>query len=497
MTDKETVVDVDVELFATEVAYALGISRRLAGLFAVPAGDALRLVAALAGEGQLSVLTATLPPGVAAYPAVTTLVPGADWYERQIHDLYGVTAVGHPDLDPLVLPLAPGIAKPCPGSGTETRALTPSTEPLPALVHGEGMFTIPYGPVRSGVFEAIEYVIETPGEDIPRVQTRVHYKHRGVEAAFAGRSTEDGVLVAERVEGVASVAHAIAYCEALEHIAGTDVPVAAQFVRVLHAELERIANHLDSTIRHVEAAGQAVAYARLTLHKERAMRLRARLCGSRFGRGVVVPGGVSGPPPIGDGELLEALDMLERDVRADIKLLMSTPSFLDRLRRTGILPLKFAAARGALGPLGRGSGLTEDVRTSRPYGGYRHLGFFPASQEDGDALSRQLVRNEEILASFHLVRQTVDELESLGDPATGWSVRVEPASGEGIGWAEAPQGEVLYFVQLDDGIPLQVKPRSASFHNLAMFTAAFPKDITTDFAFIEASFGLSIAGVAG
>jgi Ni,Fe-hydrogenase III large subunit len=493
-----TVMTVEVDCLASEVAQALGERRRLAGLFAIPDGDALRLVALLAGKGALSMLTARLAPGVTMYPALTALVPGADWYEREIHDLYGITAAGHPDLDALVLPRPAGTPPPRPGSGVEVPPLTPGADPLPALVHGDGMFTIPYGPVRSGVFEAIEYVVETPGEDIPRIQTRPHYKHRGVGAAFCGRSIEDGVLLAERVEGVASVAHAFAYCEAIERMTGTRVPLAAQYVRVLHAELERIANHLDSTIRHTEGAAQSVAYARFTLHKERILQLRARLCGSRFGRGVVVPGGVSGPPQIGDGELLGALDSVERDIHADLKLLMATPSLLDRLRGTGILPLPIVAARGALGPLGRGSGLDEDVRVSRPYGGYRQLGFTSSSREEGDALARQLVRNDEIFSSFHLVRQAVDELDRLRSPdATAWSGPIEPASGEGLGWAEAPQGEVLYLVQLENGTICQVKPRSASFHNLALFTAAFPKDITTDFAFIEASFGLSIAGVAG
>jgi Ni,Fe-hydrogenase III large subunit len=498
MTMDETVADVELELFAAEVAFALNGKHRLAELFAVPEGTRVRLVAALAEEGRLLVITTTLPEGTTAYPSVTALVPGADWYEREIHDLFGIEAIGHPDLDPLVLPLSTGSIRPRPGSGDEIPRLTPSSAPLPALVTGEGMFTIPYGPVRSGVFEAIEYVTETPGEDFPRIQTRPHYKHRGVEIGFVGRSVEDGVLLAERVEGVATIAHAIAYCEAIERISGTEPPPEAQCVRVLHAELERIVNHLDSTIRHTEAAGQAVAYARLTLHKERVMRLRAQLCGNRFGRCVVIPGGVSGAPLIGRVEVLSALDRLERDIRSDLKLLMATPSFLDRLRGTGVLPFSVVMARGALGPLGRGSGMEEDVRRSRPYGGYRTLGFTPAGREDGDALARQLVRNDEIASAFHLVRQVLDDLGDPGDLARiVWSVPTGIATGEAFGWAEAPQGEVLYFVRAEDGVLTRVKTRSASFHNLALFTAAFPKDITTDFAFIEASFGLSIAGVAG
>jgi Ni,Fe-hydrogenase III large subunit len=167
-----------------------------------------------------------------------------------------------------------------------------------------------------------------------------------------------------------------------------------------------------------------------------------------------------------------------------------------------VLPLPLVTAHGALGPVGRGSGLEEDVRLSRPYGGYRHLGLAASSREAGDALARQHVRNEEIWSSLHLIGQAVDELESSGGTGGGsgggrWAAPFEAQSGEALGWAEAPQGEVLYLLSLEHGVLRRAKPRSASFHNLGLFTAAFPKDITTDFAFIEASFGLSIAGAAG
>jgi Ni,Fe-hydrogenase III large subunit len=267
---------------------------------------------------------------------------------------------------------------------------------------------------------------------------------------------------------------------------------------VLHAELERVANHLDSTIRHTEAAGQAVAYARLSLHKEHIQRLRANLCGNRFGRGVVVPGGASGPALIGGDEFLHRLDKLERDMRADLRLLLATPSFVDRLRATGVITPETAAQYSALGPVGRASGQMEDVRFSRPYDGYRSIDHQAISpREGGDALARQHIRLDEMWGAFHLIRQVADQLHDLGDvPSGAWHTPVELGSGEAIGWAEAPQGEVLYFVRLDDGRISRVKPRSASFHNLALFPMAFPNDILTDFAFIEASFGLSIAGVS-
>jgi formate hydrogenlyase subunit 5 len=469
---------------------------RFGGLFAIAESGETRLRYVLAKDGSLLSEDVVLRVGSREFTTATPAIPAAAWYEREIHDLFGLVPKGHPRLDPLVLPLHSGLSRPQPGSGQPVGPVDLDTRPLPAHLQGEGVFTMPYGPVRSGVFESIEYLVETPGEDIPHLRTRVFHKHRGVEIRFEKMSTEDGVLMAERTEGVASVAHAMAYCQAVERIAEVEVTTEAGVVRVIHAELERIANHLDSTIRHTEAAGQAVAYSRLSLHKERIQRLRARLCGNRFARGVVVPGGVSGPLRLRSAELFRAIDDIEGALRADLRLLLDTPSFVDRLRGTGVIPPSLAHSFGLLGPLGRASGQLEDVRFARPYAAYGQLGHqLLDTKGEGDALSRQRIRNEEISGSFHLIRQAIDRL-TFQDTGV-WTRPIGSCSGESIGWAEAPQGEVLYLVVVEQGRLVRVKPRSASFHNLGLFHAAFPNDILTDFAFIEASFGVSIAGVAG
>jgi formate hydrogenlyase subunit 5 len=484
--------------FSDRANRRIELGERFSGLFASARGDETRLITALARERSLGTEEAVVPAGENQFPSLTPDIPAAAWYEREIHDLFGLTSVGHPRPDPLVFPFRSGFVRPRPGSGRSMDRAEPDLTPLDNYLTGEGVFTIPYGPVRSGVFEAIEYLVETSGEDIPHLRTRVFYKHRGVERRFEGMGIHDGVLLAERCEGVSSVAHAIAFCEAVERIGNKVIPMQAGVVRVLHAELERVANHLDSTIRHTEGAGQAVAYARLSLHKERVQRLRGELCGSRFGRGVTVPGGVSGPPALKPDELLAAVDHLETAIRTDMRLLLATPSFVDRLRATGVLSPEVAARYGALGPVGRGSGQMHDVRFERPSAAYARLGHqLIEPRSEGDALARQRVRLDEIWGAFHLIRQAADTLGEQGEPEEdAWHVPMEQASGEAFGWAEASQGELLYLVELQEGLLVRVKPRSASFHNLALFPAAFPKDILTDFAFIEASFGLSIAGVA-
>ena len=478
-----------------KLAARIAAGDRFAGLFAAlrsphsgdaAAGAALVLSAHVAAGAGIDTMQVALPPGAAGYPALTPLVGAAFWYERVIHDQFGVVPRGHPRLAPLVL-----------HGSAEDHA-------LPRHVAGYGMFTIPHGPVRSGVMESIEYLVETPGEAIPHLNMRVFYKHRGIEKRFEGMSAADGVLLAERAEGIASVAHALAYCHAIERIAGCSPPELAGLVRVLHAELERIANHVDVAAKLADAAGLAVAAARFAVHKERVLRLVSGLCGSRFGRGVVVPGGVSARPRMSPGALLTELGRLEKAVMADADSLMATSSFLDRLRTTGPLTPARAREHGALGPIGGASGFSADARTERPYDAYPSLGLLPVrAHETGDALARLAVRWDEVVQSFDLLRRVARELAGTAagelagtDGGGATAAACEPAAGRAAGWAEAPQGEVLYDVTLEDGRISRCHPRSASFHNLVLMHDVFAGDILTDFPFIEASFGLSVAGVA-
>lgn len=483
---------------AIEAAVAAG--GRFAGLLAVAGdGGGTRLRALIATRGSLEAIDALVPAGARSYRAVTPVAPGAFWYEREIHDLFGLVPAGHPRLDPLVLPLgAGGAERPHPGRPDGAARVEPDTTALPGHVAGEGVFTIPYGPVRSGVFETVEYLVETFGEDIPQMRVRPYPKHRGVARRFCGLDPASAVLLAERVEGTMSVAHAAAFCQAVEAIAGVEPPPAAGLMRVVHAELERVAHHLDSVVRHCEGAGQAVAYSRLSRHKERVQRLQAALCGHRFARGAVALGGVAASPLMCPEDVLGALGRIEPDVARDLRSLMTTPSFLDRLRTTGVVSPAIAAAHSARGPVGRGSGTGSDVRAERPYGSYRQLGFAPAgAHEAGDALARQWVRVEEIAGSWHLIRQSLDELCGRREGPWRAPVPVGELSGTGVGWSESPQGELIYLVDVARGHLTHAKALTASFHNFALFPRAFNGDIFTDFVFIEASFGVNLAGVAG
>lgn len=427
------------------------------------------LVAVFALHGELVVLRA---PGGAPDGTIGSWWPAVRWAEQELVERCSGDG---------------GAA-----GGYERRLTAPDADLLDRRLDGLDVFTIPYGPVRSGVFEAIQFQIETGGEDVPRIQTRPFFKHRGMEQRFAGLTPEAGVHVAERVAGVASVAYASAFSQAVERALGVAAPPRAERWRAVYAELERIACHLDVIAKQAEAAALYVGQARFGILKEQVMRLRATLTGSRFGRGVITPGGVRCEGAMELDELLLALAGLERELRRDRRLFLATASMTDRLIGSGRLPRTLVEDHSAVGPLARGSGLSTDARHERPYGDYLRLGLRVVTHREGDAMARVNVRFGELSESLRILRQSIDHLRrpdgelAVALPADG--------SGAAFGWAEAPQGELVIWVEIRDGLIHRVHVASPSLRNWALFDHAFPADVLTDFAFIEHSFGLSVAG---
>lgn len=426
------------------------------------------LVWVFALRGRLAVLRCPWQEPEAPVPSLGDAWPAARWAERELTERLA------------------GLAPP----GAFTR---PDPDRAERRVEGMDVFTLPYGPIRSGVFEAIGFVIETGGEDIPRLQTRPFFKHRGLERRMRGMAPEHAVYVAERVAGIASVAWATAFAQAVERAFGFEAPPRAQRWRAVLGETERIANHLDVIAKEAETASLHVGQARFLIHKENVLRLQAALTGSRFARGAVVPGGVRHEGGVALGALPGALDSFEHELRRDRRLFLGTASMTDRLIGTGHLARDTIEAHGAVGPLARGSGVAVDARHERPYGDYRRLGLQMVTFEQGDAMARIHVRFGEIAESVRIVRQAIDQLRRRdGELRISLPAR---ASGAGLGWAEAPQGELLAWVEIDQGRITNLHLASPDLRNWALFEHAFPKDVLTDFAFIEHSFGLTPAGV--
>jgi formate hydrogenlyase subunit 5 len=436
------------------------------------AGEPQRsLVAAFALRGEL-ILLRVPASGDTVFESIGAWWPAAAWAERELAELHGIRLEG--------------------GDRNASRLTAPDPDAVDQQVSGLDVFSIPYGPVRSGVFEAIQFHIETGGEDVPRIHTRPFFKRRGMEGRFVGLTPEAGVHVAERVAGIAGCAYAACFSQAVERALGVRPPRRAECWRAMYCELERMACHLDVIAKQAETTALYVGQARFQILKEQVMRLRGRLTGNRFARGMIVPGGVRGEGMMGLDELLACLDRIENDLRRDRRMFLGTASMTDRLIGSGRLPRALVEEYGAVGPLARGSGLSTDARHERPYGNYTRLGLRVISERDTDAMARVRVRFGELSESLRILRQTVDHLRRRDG-----ELRAElPTAGEGAacGWVEAPQGELVMWVQLRDGLLARAHIASPSLRNWALFDHAFPKDVLTDFAFIEHSFGLTPAG---
>jgi formate hydrogenlyase subunit 5 len=430
------------------------------------------ILGVFAMRGDLVVLRAPADgPEPPRYTALGPWWPAARWAEQELADRHGVRPIGLVALPQLT---------------------HPDADVLDQAVEGLDVFSIPYGPVRSGVFEAIQFLIETGGEDVSRIRARPFFKHRGLEQRFAGLAPGQAVHVAERIAGISSVAYSLAFSQAVERALGVAAPVRAECWRAVHAELERMANHLDVIAKQAETTALSVGQARFQILKEQVMRLRARLTGSRFGRGVIVPGGVRLDGRISPGDLLKELAGIERDLTRDRRLFLGTASMTDRLIGTGRLPRTLVEEYSAVGPLARGSGLSIDARHERPYGDYRRLGLQVVTHREEDAMARVLVRFGELSESLRILRQSIDHLRR----ADVELVAPLPADGDGcgFGWAESAQGELVVWVELRDGHLAGVHIASPSLRNWPLFDHAFPNDVLTDLAFIEHSFGLTTAG---
>jgi Ni,Fe-hydrogenase III large subunit len=433
--------------------------------------DERSLCAVFAFQGELVLLRAPLGRA-SAYPTLSLQLPACRWAEREIYDRHGLVPLAHPDLRPL---------------------LRPDADTLDLRVSGPEAFAIPYGPIRSGVFEAVQFVIETAGEDVLAVDVRPLFKHRGLESRFSGLSLGHACFLAERVAGVSSVAHAVAFAQAVERALGVEPPPRAQLWRTILCELERIANHLDVAVRLAEDAALGVGAARFAILKEDVLRLQAELTGSRFGRGLVCPGGIRRRGSLPPGELARRLSTLERDVARDRSLLLRTTSFTDRLIGSGRLDRTTVEAFAGVGPVARACGISTDARFERPYAAYGRLGFEVVTREEGDAMARLEVRFGEVAQSLHLIRQALDRLQRQPDDLRA---PLPHDGGAACGWSEAAQGEVVYWVDVEGDTIAQVHIASPSFRNWPLFGESFRGDVLTDFAFIEHSFGLTPAGAS-
>ncbi len=438
----------------------------------VRAGDALRLAQTLRADG--------------------TFHHPASLFEQEIYDLFGITAVGHPDPRPLVrhgfwpadfFPLR---------KDALAGEFADDGRPFPFVeVGGEGVYEIPVGPVHAGVIEPGHFRFSVVGETIINMRARLYYTHKGTEKLFEGRAPVAGLELAERVSGDTTAGHSMAYCQALEALGGTVVPDRARYLRVVLLEMERLYNHVADFGMIANDTGFAVAHSHCFRIRERLLRLNKRLTGSRLLRGGVVPGGVGHDLPPGLDLPAEVGGALA-DFEEIVALTLASSLVQDRLEGTGMLTARTARDHGVLGYVARASGIDADLRRDHPFAAYGDLSFRVPVFTSGDVKARTLVRVEEARESARLIRQAV---EGMPEGPLAAPLGALPAFEPGWGMVEGWRGAIIHWVMADAGGALyRVKIMDPSFLNWRPLSYALLKNIVPDFPLCNKSFNQSYSG---
>ncbi|HET6934439.1 MAG TPA: NADH-quinone oxidoreductase subunit C [Candidatus Angelobacter sp.] len=455
----------------------------LAGLQGRPA---VRYIIDMPGEGYRVLKEAE----AGAVPSLTAVTPAAAWYERELHDQYGIEIAGHPDLRPLLL--HENWPSGCHPMIDQAQSVLWAQEQYSFLkVGGEGVAEVAVGPVHAGVIEPGHFRFSVMGDNVLFLELRHFYTHKGTEKLFQGMPLMNGAMLAESVSGDNCFAHAVVYSQALEAALHVEPPRQAQLIRLIGLELERMLAHIADVGALSGDVAFVVPAAYCSRLKEDLLQAGSRAIGTRYWRGVAVPGGVTRDiNPVAAEALRQAVEQAAGEFARMAEIILERPSVQSRFEAAGVLQHQVAKDLGVVGIVGRASDIDLDVRRDHPYGAYRGLAFKVPRLHYGDVLARARVRIEEVAISARLIINALEQLQP-------GALKTDLPRGEifeGFSAVESPRGELLYWVSGENGKLTRCYIKSPSFQNWPALPHAVAGNVIADFPLINKSFNLSYSG---
>ena len=355
-------------------------------------------------------------------PRIDSLMPvweGANWFEREVYDMFGITFDGHPDLRRILLyqgfegyPLRKDYPQDK-EQPLDHNAFDPSfymnkrneqgTETRHMLLH--------MGPSHPAMHGVIHLTLELDGETVVDGDTEIGYLHRAFEKESESHTYTQVIPYTDRLNYVSPLINNVGYVLAVEKLFDVQVPERCQYIRVLVSELSRITDHLTCIAANAMELGAFTVFFYFIKSREEIYRLIESICGARLTTTYTRVGGVMADLPEGFAErLAHTLAGLHESMRDVANLIQKNRIFYDRMRGTGIIAPHDAIALSFTGPVLRSAGVNYDVRKATPYLIYDRLDFEVPLGEQGDNYDRYLVRMEEMRQSIRIVEQCMQHM---------------------------------------------------------------------------------------
>ncbi len=329
-------------------------------------------------------------------------------------------------------------------------------------------FVLNMGPVHPSTHGVFRMRVTLDGEVVVDIEPIFGYLHRGIEKLAEQRTYTGIIPLTDRLDYISSMSNNLAYCLAVEKLAGIKVPERAEYIRVIIAELQRVAALLIAVGAFLNDCGAFFTpFLYMFRERERIVDLFEMVSGQRLTYNYMRVGGVSQDLP---DEFMPALrkfmDMMPRFMAEYDRLLVQNEILIARAKGVGILTGEQAINCSASGPVLRASGVNWDIRKADPYSIYDRFDFAIPTQTTGDCYDRYRQRIEETRQSLHIIRQAMEQIPS-GPVRAELPQLIRPPAGEAYAHIEAPKGELGFYLVSDNSIaPYRCHIRPPSLINL-------------------------------